>query len=277
MAAPAPGAVASRRSRSNPYAITWIFSGGATPSRTRSSRTSSLTATSAPLDRASARSTSRYSRSRVGSKYSASTWPWNWCTTARGRPRPASSAATRPVAPAFEVCVWSTSTGRARSSERSVDDRPCVGDGRELTLQRREVPVGDGELRSEVLESTPRRAGPAPRRRARRGRGAAARRPARAPTGRHRRRSAARSRGRSSFGGRVHHERNATFRLRARRSRRAACRRRSPHPRSRRAPRRTRQPGAGRAASYAAAPRDTRGRARSGVRGTRRSPTTPSS
>ena len=61
-------AAAARAERSKPYGITSIRSGGATPSETRSSRTSSLTATSTPVRGASARSTSANAWLRRGEK-----------------------------------------------------------------------------------------------------------------------------------------------------------------------------------------------------------------
>ena len=95
----------SRSSSGIPSRITANFSRGATPSSTSSSRTSGLTAIRASETRASVRSTSRKKTVRVVPKYPLSTCPWNVCRTTGGRAFPASSAAARPIAPAFAVCV----------------------------------------------------------------------------------------------------------------------------------------------------------------------------
>ena len=98
----------TRGSSSIPRRTTENFLSGATPSATSSSRTSGLTAISRSVARARIVSIARKTSVPTRPKYPRRTWPWNvWTTT--GRRGPASTAAARPTAPAFAVCVWTTS------------------------------------------------------------------------------------------------------------------------------------------------------------------------
>ena len=137
--------------------------GGARCSRRRSSRTSGDDGDEASLTRARTRSTRRKTTVLSGEKYPRRTWPWKVCTTTFGRADPASSAAMRPIVPAFAVCVWRMCGRSRRISRTSSSTAATSSQGRDLPLERADV---DRAGRRAASASTP--SSPRPRRRVRR-------------------------------------------------------------------------------------------------------------